>query len=80
MNGNECAIPYNYIIVLVARPVNEVMIKSREEASNSMQKVLRRTVMVSSARQAVSGFLSAGGLNAARYVAKKMGKAWKSSA
>lgn len=56
------------------------MIKSREEASNSMQKVLRRTVMVSSARQAVSGFLSAGGLNAARYVAKKMGKAWKSSA
>ncbi|KAK0578319.1 hypothetical protein LWI29_008567 [Acer saccharum] len=58
--------------------INEVMISSREEAAKCMQKVLRRTVMISSARQAVSGLLAAGGVNAARYVAKKLHKAWKS--
>ncbi|KAL5840896.1 hypothetical protein ACOSQ3_013581 [Xanthoceras sorbifolium] len=60
------------------RVINELMIGSREEAAKCMQKVLRRTVMVSSARQAVCGLLSAGGVNAATYVAKKMQKAWKS--
>lgn len=34
--------------------------------------------MISSARQAVSGLLAAGGVNAARYLGKKMEKAWKS--
>lgn len=34
--------------------------------------------MVSSARQAVSGLLAAGGVNACRYLANKMSKAWKS--
>jgi translocator assembly and maintenance protein 41 len=43
-----------------------------------MQKVLRQKVMVSSARQAVSGLLTAGSVNAIRYLANKMCKAWKS--
>ncbi|XP_021666810.1 uncharacterized protein LOC110654974 isoform X2 [Hevea brasiliensis] len=60
------------------RVVREVMISSREEAARCMQKVLRRTVMVSSLRQAVSGLLAVGGINATRYVASKMHKAWKS--
>lgn len=34
--------------------------------------------MVSSARQAVSGLLASGGVVAARYLGKKMSKAWKS--
>ena len=54
------------------------MIGSREEAARSMQRIIRRTVMVSSARQAVSGFLAAGGINASRYLANKVLKAWKS--
>ncbi|KAI4378954.1 hypothetical protein MLD38_016369 [Melastoma candidum] len=49
---------------------------SREAVAKCMQSVLRRKVMVSSTRQAVSGFLVTGGLNAARYVATKMSKAW----
>ncbi|KAJ6702038.1 hypothetical protein OIU74_013239 [Salix koriyanagi] len=60
------------------RVLHEVMIGSREEAAKSMQKIIRRTVMVSSARQAVSGFLTAGGVNATRYLANKVRKAWKS--
>ncbi|XP_030456018.1 uncharacterized protein LOC115677102 isoform X4 [Syzygium oleosum] len=60
------------------RVVRDVKISSREEAAKCMQKVLRRTVMMSSARQAVSGFLTTGGLNAVRYLGKKMAKAWKS--
>ncbi|KAK8632217.1 hypothetical protein V6N13_028993 [Hibiscus sabdariffa] len=51
---------------------------SREEAAKCMEKVLRRTVRVSSARQAVSGVLTAGGVKAARYLTNKMGKAWRS--
>ncbi|KAK4783860.1 hypothetical protein SAY86_018228 [Trapa natans] len=58
--------------------VHEITIESREEAARCIQRILRRTVMVSSARQAVSGFLASGGLIAARYLAKKMSKAWKS--
>ncbi|XP_031250761.1 uncharacterized protein LOC116108658 [Pistacia vera] len=60
------------------RAINEVITGSREEAAKCMQKVLRRTVMVSSARQAVSGLLAVGGINATRYLANKMQKAWKS--
>ncbi|KAL3609662.1 hypothetical protein D5086_000682 [Populus alba] len=60
------------------RVLHEVVIGSREEAARSMQRIIRRTVMVSSARQAVSGFLAAGGINATRYLANKVRKAWKS--
>lgn len=58
--------------------VHEVLIGSREEAAKCMQKVLRQKVMVSSARQAVSGLLTAGGVNAVKYLTNKMCKAWKS--
>lgn len=58
--------------------VHEVVVGSRAEAAECMRKVLRRIVMVSSARQAVSGLLTAGGATAVRYVAKKMRKAWNS--
>uniref|UniRef100_A0A2P2KJF0 Phosphatidate cytidylyltransferase, mitochondrial n=1 Tax=Rhizophora mucronata TaxID=61149 RepID=A0A2P2KJF0_RHIMU len=60
------------------RVLCEPKIGSREEAARCMEKVLRRTVMVSSLRQAVSGFLAAGGVNATRYLANKMHKAWNS--
>lgn len=60
------------------RVLHEVVNGSREEAARSMQRIIRRTVMVSSARQAVSGFLAAGGINATRYLANKVRKAWKS--
>lgn len=58
--------------------VHEVVVGSRAEAAECMRKVLRRIVMVSSVRQAVSGLLTAGGATAVRYVAKKMRKAWNS--
>ncbi|CAK7335932.1 unnamed protein product [Dovyalis caffra] len=58
--------------------LHDLVIGSREEAARCMQKVLRRTVMVSSARQAVSGFLATGGINATRYLASKVRKASKS--
>ncbi|OVA12745.1 Mitochondrial matrix Mmp37 [Macleaya cordata] len=60
------------------RVIREVVISSREETADCMRKVVRRKVMVSSARQAVSGLLAAGGVNAARYLTKKMSRAWKS--
>ncbi|GAV75041.1 Mmp37 domain-containing protein [Cephalotus follicularis] len=60
------------------RVINEVMTGSREEVARCMKKVLRRKVMVSSARQAASGLLTVGGVNAARYLASKMQKAWRS--
>lgn len=58
--------------------VPQIAISSRQEAAKCTSKVLRRLVMVSSARQAVSGVLAAGGVNALCYVARKMSKAWKS--
>ncbi|PON48000.1 Mitochondrial matrix Mmp [Trema orientale] len=58
--------------------VRELMISSREEAAKCMQKILKRKVMVSSARQAISGLLAVGGVNGMRYLASKMTKAWKS--
>ncbi|KAA3475631.1 phosphatidate cytidylyltransferase, mitochondrial-like isoform X1 [Gossypium australe] len=57
---------------------NDLGFGSREEAAKCMQKALRRTVMVSSARQAVSGVLTVGGVKAARYLTSKMCKAWRS--
>lgn len=56
----------------------QILVPSREAAASCIRRALRRKVMVSSARQAVSGVLSTGGFNAVRYVAKKMSKAWKS--
>ncbi|XP_062162406.1 uncharacterized protein LOC133869431 [Alnus glutinosa] len=58
--------------------IHEVLIGSREEAAKCMQKVLRQKVMVSSARQAISGLLTVGGVNSVRYLTNKMCKAWKS--
>ncbi|KAJ4702710.1 Phosphatidate cytidylyltransferase, mitochondrial [Melia azedarach] len=60
------------------RVVDEVVVCSREEARRCMQNILRRKVMVSSTRQAVSGLLAAGGVNAVKYLTKKIQKAWKS--
>ncbi|PIA50361.1 hypothetical protein AQUCO_01300837v1 [Aquilegia coerulea] len=57
---------------------HEVTIGSREEAANCMKKVLRRKVMVSSTRQAISGLLATGGVHAAWYLSNKMSKWWKS--
>lgn len=68
----------SFQIAIEGRVIHEVSIGSREEAAKCMQKVLRRTVMVSSARQAVAGLLTAGGVNAVRYLSNKMCKAWKS--
>ncbi|KAF4381284.1 hypothetical protein F8388_016240 [Cannabis sativa] len=56
----------------------ELMINTREEAAKCMQKILKRKVMVSSARQAISGLLAVGGVNGMRYLGSKMKKAWKS--
>ncbi|KAJ4978975.1 hypothetical protein NE237_009755 [Protea cynaroides] len=60
------------------RAIREVVINSREETAECMRKVVRRSVMVSSMRQAVSGFLAVGGVNAIRYISQKIGKAWRS--
>lgn len=55
-----------------------MVIKSKEEAADCMRKILRRKVMVSSARQAVAGLLSVGAFHGLRYVGSKMQKAWRS--
>ncbi|KAI3893933.1 hypothetical protein MKX03_020116 [Papaver bracteatum] len=60
------------------RVIREVVIGSREETAECLRKVLRRKVMVSSARQAFAGLLSAGAVNSAQYLTRKMGKALKS--
>ncbi|CAE6050828.1 unnamed protein product [Arabidopsis arenosa] len=62
------------------RVMGEVCIGSREEAAKCMGNVMKRRVMVSSARQAVSGFLAAGAINATMYLSQKMRKAWNSRA
>ncbi|CAL9073231.1 unnamed protein product [Musa textilis] len=56
----------------------ETIITSRELAANCVTKALRRLVMISSARQAMSGLAATGGVAAARYLARKISKAWKS--
>ncbi|XP_022571236.1 phosphatidate cytidylyltransferase, mitochondrial-like isoform X4 [Brassica napus] len=66
------------ILSETGRVSREVCIGSREEAAKCMEKVMKRRVMVSSARQAVSGFLAAGAINATVYLSQKMRKAWNS--
>ncbi|VVB04521.1 unnamed protein product [Arabis nemorensis] len=66
------------ILSETGRVLGEVCIGSREEAAKCMEKVLKRRVMVSSARQALSGFLAAGAVNAAIYLSQKMRKTWNS--
>ncbi|KAL8508668.1 hypothetical protein ACS0TY_019060 [Phlomoides rotata] len=58
--------------------VQKVVTKSKEEAVDCMRRILRRKVMVSSARQAVAGLLTAGAVHGFRYVGSKMHKAWRS--
>ncbi|KAI7746956.1 hypothetical protein M8C21_021171 [Ambrosia artemisiifolia] len=58
---------------------SKLTIGSREEAATLMQKVLRRRVMISSARQAVAGFIAVGAVQGVKYLGKKMTKAWNSS-
>ncbi|XP_015617649.1 uncharacterized protein [Oryza sativa Japonica Group] len=53
-------------------------VSSKDVAATCVRKALRRRVMVSSARQAMSGLLASGGAVAARYLGKKISKAWKS--
>ncbi|KAK8472367.1 hypothetical protein PHAVU_002G188100 [Phaseolus vulgaris] len=60
------------------RAINDTRNSLREGAANCLQRILRRRVMISSARQAVSGVLAVGAVNASRYLAKKVSKAWKS--
>ncbi|CAO2826898.1 unnamed protein product [Amaranthus hypochondriacus] len=60
------------------RVPHEVIIKSRAEAANCLERIIRRKVMVSSVRQAVSGVLAAGVARSALYLAKKTQKAWNS--
>ncbi|XP_047973849.1 phosphatidate cytidylyltransferase, mitochondrial isoform X4 [Salvia hispanica] len=59
------------------RATQKVAIK-REEAADCIRKTLRRKVMVSSARQAVAGLLTAGAVHGVKYVGSKMKKAWRS--
>ncbi|KAL6842894.1 hypothetical protein ACP4OV_027207 [Aristida adscensionis] len=54
------------------------VVSSKDMAANFVRRALRRRVMVSSTRQAVSGLLASGGAVAAQYLGKKMAKAWKS--
>ncbi|KVH98266.1 Mitochondrial matrix Mmp37 [Cynara cardunculus var. scolymus] len=65
---------------IVSSLPESITIGSREQAATCMQKVLRRRVMISSARQAVAGFITVGAVHGFRYLGKKMTKAWKSSA
>lgn len=60
------------------RVIQKVAIKSKEEAADCMGKILRRKVMVSSARQAVAGLLTVGAVHGVKYVGSKMKKAWRS--
>ncbi|KAL1537536.1 phosphatidate cytidylyltransferase, mitochondrial-like isoform X2 [Salvia divinorum] len=50
----------------------------KEEAADCIRKTLRRKVMLSSARQAVAGLLTAGAVHGVKYVGSKMKKAWRS--
>lgn len=64
--------------MISGKAISDTRSRVREEAANCLQRILRRRVMVSSARQAVSGLLAVGAVNASRYLAKKVTKAWKS--
>ncbi|XP_074579412.1 uncharacterized protein LOC141835911 [Curcuma longa] len=60
----------------IVKPCN--IVASRELAASLVTNTLRRIVMVSSGRQAISGLIATGGVNAARYFSRKLSKAWKS--
>ncbi|KAL5187874.1 Phosphatidate cytidylyltransferase, mitochondrial [Glycine soja] len=60
------------------RFIHDTKVSAREVAANCLQRILRQRVMVSSARQAISGLLAVGGVNATRYLSKKVSKAWRS--
>nr|ACU24231.1 unknown [Glycine max] len=60
------------------RFIHDTKVSAREVAANCLQRILRQRVMVSSARQAISGLLAVGGVNATRYLFKKVSKAWRS--
>lgn len=62
----------------VGREIPEVLVKAREEAAKSMQKAIKSLVRASSLRQALSGCLAVGGVNAASYLSQKVSKAWRS--
>lgn len=62
---------------ILGRAAQKVAIK-KEEAADCIRKTLRRKVMVSSARQAVAGLLTAGAVHGVKYVGSKMKKAWRS--
>lgn len=64
--------------MISGRIIHDTKISSRDGAANCLQRILRQRVMVSSGRQAVSGLLAVGGVNATRYLANKVSKAWKS--
>ena len=65
-------------VLISGQIIRDVGIGSREEAAKCLQGILRQRVRVSSARQAISGFLAVGGVNGTRYIANKISKAWKS--
>ncbi|KAG6516313.1 hypothetical protein ZIOFF_026772 [Zingiber officinale] len=60
----------------IVKPCN--IVASRELAASLVTNTLRRIVMMSSGRQAISGLIATGGVNAARYFSRKLSKAWKS--
>ncbi|RWW88278.1 hypothetical protein BHE74_00002854 [Ensete ventricosum] len=65
-------------ISIVGITKTQTIITSRELAANCVTKALRRLVLISSARQAMSGLAATGGVAAARYLTRKISKAWKS--
>lgn len=62
---------------ILGRALQKVAIK-KEEAADCIRKILRRRVMISSARQAVAGLLTVGAVHGVKYVSSKMKKAWRS--
>ncbi|XP_042383794.1 phosphatidate cytidylyltransferase, mitochondrial-like [Zingiber officinale] len=60
----------------IVKPCN--IVASRELAASLVTNTSRRIVMMSSGRQAISGLIATGGVNAARYFSRKLSKAWKS--
>ncbi|KAL8463698.1 hypothetical protein ACS0TY_034372 [Phlomoides rotata] len=60
------------------RAVQKVVTKSKEEAADCMRRILRRKVMVSSARQAVACLLTTGAVLGFRYVGSKTRYCWAS--
>lgn len=64
--------------LFVGTATPQIIVSSKDVAAKCVRKGLRRLVMVSSARQALSGLIATGGLNAAKYLGRKISKAWQS--